>query len=89
MKIFGLVTNDFEIEIGKKFDDAGEAHVVKEIKYFESSQVYNRFIHEPIYVVEYTEGTMKTVIPVRAVTALQIDTKKEEAIKPDLAGLGE
>jgi hypothetical protein len=62
---------------------------VNEIKYFESSQIYGKFLHEAIYVVEYENSTIKTIVPVRSVVSIDIDTKKEVAVMPVLENLGD
>ena len=87
MKINSItLNNNSTVELNKPLP-TGE--VVKEIKYFESSQVYGRFLHEPIYVVECENSTNKSVIPVRSVLFISIDTKKEAAALPPLDNLGD
>lgn len=82
MKITAItINNNSTIEVGKALP-TGEN--VKEIKYFESSQVYGKFLHEPIYVVECDNSTVKQVIPVRSVLFISIDTKKDAGVLPVL-----
>ena len=89
MKIVGLTTVSFDVAVGKPLNEERPEEVVKEIKYFESSQVYNKFIHEPVYVVESTNTTLKVLIPVRSVDGIELETKKDEVVKPDLSVIGE
>jgi hypothetical protein len=80
------------IEVGAPLFYAGEEEIpliVKEIKYLESSQVYNKFIHEPIYTVEVENAQFKLVIPVRSVKYITIDNKKEVAVLPIPENLGD
>ena len=66
-----------------------EKTIVKEIKYFESSQVYGKFIHEPIYVVETRGAEIRLIVPVRSVKYITIDSKKEIAVLPIPENLGD
>lgn len=73
-----------------KVNDVSQNNIkVKEIKYFESSQIYGKFLHEAVYVIEYEDSTIKTVVPVRSVIYIEIDTKKEVAPMPVLENLGD
>lgn len=87
MKITSItINNNSTIEVGKELP-TGEK--VKEIKYFESSQVYGKFLHEPIYVVVCENSTIKPVVPVRSVLFISIDTKKDVGVLPALENLGD
>lgn len=80
------------IEVGAPLFYAGEEEIspiVKEIKYLESSQVYNKFIHEPVYAVEVENAQFKLIIPVRSVKYLIMDTRKEAAVLPIPENLGD
>lgn len=87
MKITAITTiNNSIVAVGLNLP-SGEK--VKEIKYFESSQVYGKFLHEPIYVVECENSTYKHIVPVRCALCITIDTKKEAAVLPALENLGD
>lgn len=87
MKIVAIVvSNNSTVEVGKNLP-SGEK--VKEIKHFESSQVYGKFLHEPIYVIECENSALKIIVPVRSVLFTTIDTKKDAGILPALENLGD
>lgn len=83
MKIVGIMTAGGDISVGTPM----KKNTPKEIKYFESSQVYGKFLHEPLFAVELENSTERLLVPARTVEMIVIDTKKDDA-KLDVKELG-
>lgn len=75
MKIVGIMTAGTDVKLGAEV----KGRIPKEIKYFESSQVYNKFLHEPLFAVELENSTERLLVPAREVEIIIIETKKDDA----------
>lgn len=68
---------------------AAKVHRVTEIKYFETSQVYGKVLHEPCYIVETTDVDTRYVVPARKVELIILDMEKANVAGKAIKSLGD